>query len=287
MAEQKEKKLKEEMLIKNGIIGSNGKSLCFERKEIDDKLFPLILELVPNPTTLDISNHKLSKEQLEMLLSRSTIHSTVRILKHNFTVIDEPILTRFLKTFPNLVHLELNSCEINDDLLFSISKYFTQRLRILYLIDNYITDDGLEQMFFNNLYLEQLYISYNKLTFKCIESLNKKANELRVLHIAKTQLKQKGGNMIGRYLKDIEELFIGATGMTKEGFLAICRNCTKLKRLSVVANEITTEVVTEILLGLKDLQWLDLSYCNLTRNDIEKIEKLKIFNKDLNIIFGM
>jgi hypothetical protein len=40
-------------------------------------------------------------------------------------------------------------------------------------------------MFFNNLYLEQLYISYNNLTFKCIESLNKKANELKVLHIAK------------------------------------------------------------------------------------------------------
>lgn len=38
-------------------------------------------------------------------------------------------------------------------MLFSISKYFTQRLRILYLIDNHITDDGLEQMFFNNLYL--------------------------------------------------------------------------------------------------------------------------------------
>ena len=83
----------------------------------------------------------------------------------------------------------------------------------------------------------------------------------------RTQLKQKGGSMIGRYLKDIEELFIGATGTTKEGFLAICKNCTKLKRLSVVANEITTEVVTEILLGLKDLQWLDLSYCNLNKND--------------------
>lgn len=62
--------------------------------------------------------------------------------------------------------------------------------------------------------------------------------------IFRTQLKQKGGNMIGRYLKEIEELFIGATGMTKDGFLAICKNCTKLKRLSVVANEITTEVVT-------------------------------------------
>jgi hypothetical protein len=59
--------------------------------------------------------------------------------------------------------------------------------------------------------------------------------------------------------------------MTKEGFLAICRNCTKLKRLSLVANEITTEVVTEILLGLKDLVWLDLSYCNITKSDMEKI----------------
>ena len=29
MAEEKERRLKEEMLIKNGIIGSNGKSLCF------------------------------------------------------------------------------------------------------------------------------------------------------------------------------------------------------------------------------------------------------------------
>ncbi len=37
-------------------------------------------------------------------------------------------------------------------------------------------------------------------------------------------------------MKLLEELFIGSTGMTKEGFLAICRNCIKLKRLSVVAN---------------------------------------------------
>lgn len=56
--------------------------------------------------------------------------------------------------------------------------------------------------------------------------------------------------------------------MKKDGFLSICRNCTKLKRFSVVANEISTEVVTEILLGLKDLQWLDLSYCQLNRGDI-------------------
>jgi len=41
------------------------------------------------------------------------------------------------------------------------------------------------------------------------------------------------------------------------------------------------------LLGLKELEWLDLSYCKLTKDDMEKIEKLKIFNKDLNIIFGI
>ena len=70
---EKERKMKEELLIKNGIIGSNGKSLCFERKEIDEKLFPLILELVPHPITLDISNHKLKPNQLEMLLGRTTI----------------------------------------------------------------------------------------------------------------------------------------------------------------------------------------------------------------------
>ena len=72
-------------------------------------------------------------------------------------------------------------------------------------------------------------------------------------------------------MKLLEELFIGATDMTKDGFLAICRNCTKLKRLSVVANEISTEVVTEILLGLKELEWLDLSYCHLNKDDMEKI----------------
>ena len=37
----------------------------------------------------------------------------------------------------------------------------------------------------SNLYLDELYISYNKLTHKGIETLNKYAHELRVLHIAK------------------------------------------------------------------------------------------------------
>ena len=92
---------------------------------------------------------------------------------------------------------------------------------------------------------------------------------------------------IGRHLKQIEELFIGSTGTTKEGFLEICKNCVRLKRLSVVANEITTEVVTEILLALKDLQWLDLSYCNFKEEQREKIEKLKIFNQKLEIEFGL
>ena len=55
----------------------------------------------------------------------------------------------------------------------------------------------------------------------------------------------------------------------------------------MVANDITTEVVTEILLALKDLQWLDLSYCNFKEEQREKIEKLKIFNQKLEIEFGV
>ena len=96
------------------------------------------------------------------------------------------MIYKFLKSYSNLKHLELNSCDISDEMLFNISKYFTQRLKVLFLIDNHITDDGLEQMFNgSNLFLDELYISYNRLTHKGIETLNKYAHELRVLHIAK------------------------------------------------------------------------------------------------------
>ncbi len=42
-AVSKEKKRKEEVLIKNGIIGSNGKSISLERKNITKDDLPLIL----------------------------------------------------------------------------------------------------------------------------------------------------------------------------------------------------------------------------------------------------
>lgn len=48
----------------------------------------------------------------------------------------------------------------------------------------------------------------------------------------------------------------------------------------------STEIISEILLGLKDLKWLDISYCNLSKLDLEKVEKLKIFNQNLTIITG-
>ncbi len=63
-----------------------------------------------------------------------------------------------------------------------LSKCFPQKLKVLYIIDNKITDDGLESMFINmNHYdisrqnnddkvhtLDELYISYNKLTQRSI-----------------------------------------------------------------------------------------------------------------------
>ena len=95
--------------------------------------------------------------------------SSIQTLKYNFSKVDEKQIFKFLRSYSNLKHLELNSCEITDDILYNISKYFTPRMKVLCLIDNYITDEGLEQMFSGiTLTLDELYISYNKITHKGI-----------------------------------------------------------------------------------------------------------------------
>ncbi len=53
------------------------------------------------------------------------------------------MLIKLFKSFPNLAQLELNSCEIDDNILNYISKKFPHKLKIIYLIDNKIGDDGL------------------------------------------------------------------------------------------------------------------------------------------------
>ena len=72
--------------------------------------------------------------------------------------------------------------------------------------------------------------------------------------------------------------------MTKEGIFSLCRALKKLKRLSLVATEISTDVVSEILLSLQNLEWLDISYSSLTESDFKMVEKLKIYNKNIEII---
>lgn len=62
--------------------------------------------------------------------------------------------------------------------------------------------------------------------------------------------------------------------------MSICKTCLKLKRLSLVATEITTDTVSEILLGLQKLEWLDISYSALSEADIKMVEKLKVYNKN-------
>ena len=69
--------------------------------------------------------------------------SSIQTLKYNFSKVDEKQIFKFLRAYANLKHLELNSCEITDDILYNISKYFNPRMKVLYLTDNYITDEGL------------------------------------------------------------------------------------------------------------------------------------------------
>lgn len=63
--------------------------------------------------------------------------------------------------------------------------------------------------------------------------MSKLAGSLKVLHIAKykielyrANLKHKGGHIIAKQFREIEELFIGSTGIAKDGLLQICKyNC--------------------------------------------------------------
>ena len=54
------------------------------------------------------------------------------------------------------------------------------------MMDNNITDDGLEMMFLNKRQpVESLFVSYNKLTSRSIEIINRFSYEIKVLHISK------------------------------------------------------------------------------------------------------
>lgn len=59
------------------------------------------------------------------------------------------MLIKLFSAFTNLAQLELNSADIDDAIITQLSKFFPQRIKVLYLIDNKITDEGLENMFMN------------------------------------------------------------------------------------------------------------------------------------------
>lgn len=60
---------------------------------------------------------------------------------------DRNFLAIGLKNYVNLHTLELNTSQIDDLTLNEISPYFPDTLKHLYLIDNKITDDGIENMY--------------------------------------------------------------------------------------------------------------------------------------------
>ena len=192
--------MKVEHLIKNGIINESGGRITLSKKKVEDKYFSLILEEVPNPIELDLSDHHLTKQQLFTFLSCSSIQK----LKMNFTNCDEEFLVEAFKHFPNLYEVELNSAEIDDEILARIAINFSKQLKKLQLMDNKITDEGLEKMFFNfKQSFDSLHLSYNSLTSKSIDVIGRNSSDLRTLHIAKCPIKTKGATSIGRYLKSL------------------------------------------------------------------------------------
>lgn len=101
----------------------------------------------------------------------------------------------------------MNSANVTDESVEKISTAFPSKLKHLHLVDNQITDDGLEYMLRNiqnhGIHLESLYVSYNNLGQRAVEILNKYCYDLKILHISKNPIKSKGGILIGKYLKDL------------------------------------------------------------------------------------
>lgn len=101
---------------------------------------------------------------------------------------DRYYLSRALPNFPNLHTIELNTARIDDEMLKEISVHFPSNLKSIHLMDNEITDDGIESMLTimkNPQLIESLYLSYNKLTDKTISYLERKTKSIKTLHISK------------------------------------------------------------------------------------------------------
>jgi Ran GTPase-activating protein (RanGAP) involved in mRNA processing and transport len=66
---------------------------------------------------------------------------------------------------------------------------------------------------------------------------------LKVLHLAKNTVRNRGAVEIAKGLKELEELFLGGCEISKEGCLPIARNNSKLKKLSLGKNELSTDSI--------------------------------------------
>lgn len=104
------------------------------------------------------------------------------------------------------------------------------------------------------------------------------------MHLAKNKVKNRGTSEIAKGLKDLEELFLGGCEITKEGCLPIARNLGKLKRLSLGKNELSTDVIFELIMYLNELEWLDVSFSDLTDLDVDRVQRLCSSNTKLQII---
>ena len=142
----------------------------------------MLFDLVPNPVQLNLSNHMLTPAQLEAFLK----FKSVQIFRMSFIKHNTQFLLKALTQYKNINLLELNSANITDQTITSFSECFSKRIRHLYIMDNYITDDGLESMFMNMQFsLESLHVSYNNLTSRSIEIINRYSYDIKNLHISK------------------------------------------------------------------------------------------------------
>ena len=239
----------------------------------------MIVKELTNLTSLDLSENNIGVEELAMIFK---LHK-LKCLKLNFLGITKSFIYDIATNYRNnLLELHLDCNSINDECVSDIC--LLKNLQVLSLVDNKITDVGASRIAFKLEALTKLYLSYNQLTFKSIDDIAKNLRELKDLRLARNTIKNKGVMSISSNRKTLLELHVGGCELGKEGAVSIAKGCPLLQKLSIGNNQLQTDSIIELIMYLADLTFLEITYCDLLPDDLDKIKKVSKMNDKLNLV---
>lgn len=101
--------------------------------------------------------------------------------------------------------------------------------------------------------------------------------------MTRNSIKNKGVHTISSNCKVLVELNVGGCELSKEGAVYIAKGCSKLERLSIGNNSLQADSIIELIMYLPNLTLLEISYCDLMVEDLDKIKKVSKMNPNLHL----